>query len=291
MSTCAPPAAATSLVGMAALRIQREDLQPVLSAHHGNEALVAALEKAEAPERLLSLLGRYIQFNSAFGAGLANLAGEIAARPGLFQDPDEPLHIVADRAAEVASDFFYAAVDEFDDRATPWRDTHRTLAQATLKGLGTCFGYSDDQLNDVVRINAATRRAMDAVWEGYGIGARLDEPRLFSGMGFHTGSEILADQEFVLIDRHLRQRRADLVRSLEALRVPILGQQHNAYYWIRIHTGVEAEHFDAALKGVNNALRFYAGAQEPESVKRDILAGFSHFAAVQSAFMSALGEA
>jgi hypothetical protein len=276
---------------MPGLRIGRADLQPVLSAHRGNEALLSALEDASQPEQLLSVMGRYIQFNSAFGAGLANLAGEIAARQGLFQDPDEPLRVAADRAAEVAADFFYAAIDEFDDRATPWRDTHRTLAQATLKGLGTCFGYTAEQLNDVVRINQATRTAMDEVWNGYGIGARLDEQRLFSGMGFHTGSEILADQEFVLIDRHLRQRRGDLVRSLEALRVPILGQQHNAYYWIRIHTGVEAEHFDAALKGVNNALRFYAGTQVPETVKADILAGFSRFAAVQSAFMSALGEA
>src|SRR5438445_7064642 len=225
------------------LRIERADLQAVLSSHRGNEALVSALERAAEPARLLSVMGRYIQFNSAFGAGLANLAGEIAARQGLFQDPDEPLHVAADRAAEVAADFFYAAVDEFDDRATPWRDTHRTLAQATLKGLGRFFGYSDEQLNDVVRINEATRRAMERVWEGYGIGARLEEPRLFSGMGFHTGSEILADQEFVLIDRHLRERRPELVRSLESLRVPILGQEHNAYYWIRIHTGVEAEHF------------------------------------------------
>jgi hypothetical protein len=271
-------------------RIEREDLGPVLAAHRGNEALVSALDQADRPERLLSVFGRYIQFNSAFGAGLANLAGEVAARQELFRDPNEPLHVAADRAAEVASDFFYAAVDEFDDRATPWRDTHRTLAQATLKGLGTFFGYGDERLNDAVRINDATRRAMQQVWEGYGIGARLEEPRLFSAMGFHTGSEILADQEFVLIDRHLRERRPDLVRSLESLRVPILGQQHNAYYWIRIHTGVEAEHFDAALKGVNNALRFYAGAQAPEAVKGDILAGFSRFAEVQSGFMSALGE-
>src|SRR5213594_4498927 len=161
MSTCAAPGVATSLVGMPALRIQREDLQPVLSSHRGNEALGSTLEQASEPDRLLSVMGRYIQFNSAFGAGLANLAGEIAARQGLFQDPDEPLHIAADRAAEVASDFFYAAVDEFDDRATAWRDTHRTLAQATLKGLGTFFGYSDRQLNDVVRINDATRRAME----------------------------------------------------------------------------------------------------------------------------------
>src|SRR2546422_4804556 len=121
-------------------RIARADLDPVLAAHRGNQDLERAFVEAKAPEGLLSLLGRYIQFNSAFGAGLANLAGEIAARQALFQDPDEALHIAADRAAEVAADFFYAAVDEFDDRATPWRDTHRTLAQATLKGLGTCFG-------------------------------------------------------------------------------------------------------------------------------------------------------
>src|SRR5262249_12164472 len=169
---------------MPALRVERADLQPVLDSHRGNEALVAALERAREPERLLSVMGRYIQFNSAFGAGLANLAGEIAARPGLFQDPDEPLHIAADRTAEGASDFLYAAIDEFDDRATPWRDTHRTLAQATLKGLGTFCGYSVETLNDVVRINDATRQAMDQVWEGYGIGAKLEEPRLFSGMGF-----------------------------------------------------------------------------------------------------------
>ena len=110
-------------------------------------------------------------------------------------------------------------------------------------------------------------------------------------MGFHTGSEILADQEFVLIDRHLRERRPELVRALEAMRVPILGQQHNAYYWIRIHTGVEAEHFDAALKGANNALRFYAGSEPPASVKGHILGGFGGFAAVQSEFMAGLAEA
>src|SRR5438093_8523906 len=111
-------------------RIARTDLEPVLAAHHGNQDLERAFAEAKAPERLLSVLGRYIQFNSAFGAGLANLAGEIAARQGLFRDAQEPLRIVADRSAEVASDFFFAAIDEFDDRATPWRDTYRTLGQA-----------------------------------------------------------------------------------------------------------------------------------------------------------------
>jgi len=271
--------------------IARDELAPVLAGHRGNENLRAAFEGAASPERLLSILGRYIQFNSAFGPGLANLAGEIAARQGLFRDPDEPVRILQDRAADVASDFFYAAVDEFDDRATPWRDTHRTLAQACLKGMGAFFGYAPLQLNDVLRINPTTETSMKRVWEGYGVGAQLEEPRLFRCMGFHTGSEILADQEFVILDGVLRSRRPDMVAALEGARVPLAGEKHNAYYWVRIHTGVEAEHFDAALKGVNNALRFYAGEADPSAVKGWIMEGFGQFAGVQGDFMAALGEA
>jgi hypothetical protein len=270
--------------------ITRADLAPVLAAHHGTEALREAVEAAAAPPHFLSVVARYIQFNSAFGPGLANLAGEIAARQGLFRDAEEEVKLLADRAAEVAADFFYAAVDEFDDRATPWRDTHRTLAQATLKGMGAFFGYEPRQLDGVLSLNAATETAMQEVWEGYGVGAKLEEPRLFRAMGFHTGSEILADQEFVILDRSLRAQRADLVAALEGMKIAILGERHNAYYWIRIHTGVEAEHFDAALKGANNALRFYAGRAPVEDVKGWILEGFRHFADVQGAFMARLGE-
>ena len=276
---------------MSSLRIAREDLTPVLDSHHGNEALRSAFAGATAPPHLLSVLGRYVQFNSAFGPGLANLAGEIAARQGLFRDADEPVRILADRASEVAADFFYAAVDEFDDRATAWRDTHRTLAQATVKGMGRFFGYEPAQLNDVIRINRATEDAMPRVFEGYGLGAKLGEDRLFGGMGFHVGSEILADQEFTIIDAVLKARRPEMVAALEAMKVEVLSQKHNAYYWIRIHTGVEAEHFDAALKGVNNALRFYAGDVDQTQVKAWILEGFRAFADVQSDFMAGLAEA
>jgi hypothetical protein len=272
------------------LRISRDDLQPVLAVHRGTEALRGAVEGAATPPHLLSVVARYIQFNSAFGPGLANLAGEIAARQGLFRDRQEVVTILADRASEVAADFFYAAVDEFDDRATPWRDTHRTLAQATLKGMGAFFGYAPAQLSDVLRVNAATETAMARVWEGYGVGARLEEARLFRAMGFHTGSEILADQEFVVLDATLRARRPEMVAALEGMKVPILGQRHNAYYWIRIHTGVEAEHFDAALKGVNNALAFYVGQEPVATVKGWILEGFRGFAGVQGDFMARLGE-
>jgi hypothetical protein len=253
--------------------------------------LRAAFQGAGEPAAFLCVLARYVQFNSAFGPGLSNLAGEIAARQGLFRDEAEPVRILADRAAEVGADFFYAAIDEFDDRATTWRDTHRTLAQATVKGAGAFFGYAPEQLNPVLRINPATEEAMRRVWHGYGIGERLPEPRLFSAMGFHVGSEILADREFLIIDQVLKERRPDLVAHLSATKVEILGQKHDAYYWVHIHTGVEAEHFDAALHGVNSALRFYAGAHDPAEVKGWILAGFASFARVQGEFMAALAEA
>ena len=110
-------------------------------------------------------------------------------------------------------------------------------------------------------------------------------------MGFHVGSEILADREFLIIDQVLKEKRPDLVAHLSATKVEILGQKHDAYYWIHIHTGVEAEHFDAALRGVNSALRFYAGGHDPAEVKGWILAGFAAFAEVQGGFMDALAEA
>ena len=271
-------------------QMTRDDLAPVLEAHPGNRALQAALESATTPPRMLSILGRYIQFNAAFGPGVANLAGEIAARPDLFRDAEEPVHVLADRAAEVGADFFYAGIDEFDDRATAWRDTHRTLAQATLKGVGQFYGFSPPQLNEHIRINAATTAAIPKVYEGYGLGMRLSEEHLFRSMGFHVGSEILADQEFVVIDKVLHARQPDLVFALENMKVPLLGERHDAYYWIRIHTGVEAEHFDAALKGVNKALRYYAGTQPQLAIKEQVLAGFRHFARVQGAFMADLGS-
>jgi hypothetical protein len=276
---------------MTAAAVTREDLDGVLRSHRGEAALQAAHDAAGPPERLLQVLGRYVQFNSAFGPGVANLAGEIGARQGLFQDPDEPVRVVADRAAHVASDFFYAAVDEFDDRATPWRDTHRTLAQATLKGLGAHLGYDADRLNRLLAVDDHARQAMDQVLAGYGVGAALGERELFRAMGFHTGSEILADREFTLIDAHLRRQHPAIVAALEPMTVDILGERHNAYYWIRIHTGVEVEHFDAALKGGNNALRFYAGETPSATLKGWALEGFAHFARVQSDFMEGLARA
>ena len=81
-----------------------------------------------------------------------------------------------------------------------------------------------------------------------GLGAVDHDQRLLPALG--------ADR------RDQSSARPELVQALEGMQVEILDARHNAYYWIRIHTGVEAEHFDAALSGVNRALGFYAGKHD-----------------------------
>jgi hypothetical protein len=191
---------------------------------------------------------------------------------------------------EVAADVFFAAVDEFDDRATEHRDTHRSLAQSTLKATGTFFGYEAAALAEVISLNPATEEVIAAMRQGYGVGRPLDETALFQALGFHMGSEVLADEEFHHLDDFLRGRYPELVAYLENTTVFINGEHHAAYFWVRIHTSVEADHFAYAVKGANKALRFYAGTRSVSEVKEDILKGIGQFAGVQARFMADIAK-
>src|SRR6185295_4655061 len=162
--------------------VARSDLEHVLASHSGN---------------------------SIFGSGVANLAGEIGARQNLFRDADEPAALIADRSVEVAAPFFFAAIDEFGGAGH--RSTHRTLAQATLKGAGCFLGYDGATLNRLAEPNLRTLTAMDKVRAGYAINQQVGEQELFRAIGFHIGSEVLADEEFNLLDGFLRAEYADLV--------------------------------------------------------------------------------
>src|SRR5688572_20616291 len=88
---------------------------------------------AADPRRLCRFLARYASWNAVFGSGVSALSAKIGRSRSLFLEPGFALPI-ADRSVLVASYFFDAARDEFDDRDTKHRDTHRCLAQATLWG-------------------------------------------------------------------------------------------------------------------------------------------------------------
>jgi hypothetical protein len=277
-------------VKLNALDINQADLNPILCRHGGTRLFANALSQVEDGLRLLWTLADYIQFNSVFGSGVANLAGQIASRQDLFRDAEEPFAMIADRSVEVAAHVFFAAIDEFGDREKRQRGHHRALAQATLKGVAAYFNLT----SDVLRRDAAGERHMqatiDEVREGYGLNRVLDEPGLFRAIGFHIGSEVLADQEFNTLDEFLRANYPDLVSHLRGNPMLIGESRNPAYAWIQIHTSVEANHFQAAVTSASLALRYYAGKQTPAAVKDQILEGFQHFAAAQARFMTGLVE-
>ncbi len=259
------------------------------------EARVASIVDAAAdePVALLRFLSHYASWNGYFGAGVATLAGKIARSRHLFVDPDEPVHTLADRSVFVASYFFDAARDEFDDGSTGHRDTHRCLAQAMVAGV-LAHVRADGRLVDPAETNralAAPEWLLDVearVARGYGAGAPDDAASIFTAMGYHLGSEVLADAEFSVIDHALSEKRPALVKHLKAYSHPIGGQTHNAWHWLRVHSGhggaVEEMHFEWAVEGVRRAFAYLGPDADAALHRQQVLDGFARFAADHAAF-------
>jgi hypothetical protein len=235
-------------------------------------------------ESTLQFLGFYADWNGWFGSGVASLAAKIGRARALFRDPSETIPSLADRSVLVASYFFDAARDEFDDRDTSHRDTHRCLAQAMLKGTVSFLSHDGAPALDAIVLlepplwlgGLAARVPI-----GYGHGAPDDLPSIFRAMGYHIGSEVLADREFSTLDEAMREVRPELVHFLRGNLVEIAGQTHNAYQWLAIHSGhgggVEAEHFAWATAGVQTAFSFVPQSLH-EALRRQVHLGFIDFA-------------
>ena len=254
------------------------------------DALTAALDASDRAQ-LVKFFARYISWNGFFGAGVATLAGKIARARRLFIDPEEQFVPAADRSVLVASYFFDAARDEFDDHESAERDPHRSLAQAFLKGMiAEVLPDADAARRNEITADPMWLTALNgAVATGYGAYRSDDLPTLFSAMGYHLGSEVLADQEFSIIDAILREKGKGLAERLESSTVRIGPENHNAYIWIRIHSGTggaaEADHFAWATKGVNLALG-YVPADVREDLARQAERGFLAFAHDQREFFA-----
>jgi hypothetical protein len=259
------------------------DLQAVHPFTTTEQLVRATVEQAadSGPVELLRFLSRFISWNAGFGAGVAGLASKIGRSRALFFDREEPLRALADRSMHVASFFFDAARDEYDDRATPHRDTHRTLAQAVLKGIIQRYSISHEAATEALRTPLWLVGLEDRTQVGYGHGTPDDLPSIFRAMGYHLGSEVLADQEFSLLDRTLRQRQPELVQHLLRTRVRVADQDHPAWYWVGIHSGhgggVEMDHFDWAVQGVREAFR-YTDPEDHDYLREQVLGGFADFA-------------
>jgi hypothetical protein len=253
--------------------VSKGDVISITKLHGGNKIFQKGLDNIGCSKpALMQMLAQYIQFNSVFGAGVANLAGEIARKQDIFSDPAEAVSMLADRSCDVAATIFFAAIDEFGRRKT-----HRSMAQDTLRETAQFFNIPSDKLKTLGMPLSETVIAMSAVVDGYCLDRSSTGEDLLFGIGFHIGSELLADQEFNILDNYLRRHHPLLVACL---------QKKKAYTWVSVHTTVEADHFDAALESANLALKFFTGDQQ--MAHTSILNGFKHFSGIQTRFMQSL---
>ncbi len=271
------------------MRIGASELKGLCDYEREAERVREVVAKAASePVSLVRFLSRYASWNGVFGSGVANLAGKIGRSRALFVEEGMAAPI-ADRSVLVASYVFDAARDEVDDRDTVHRDTHRCLAQAMIAGLASYLGEQAGR-GDLAERAALERLTADPPWLetlrsraaiGYGLGWPDDRASIFRAIGYHLGSEVLADQEFSTIDTELRSRSPQLVEFLSNRTIELAGEKHVAYQWIRIHSGhgggAEADHFEWAVRGVHLAFDFTPRAHHDELRER-VHEGYLDFA-------------
>lgn len=265
------------------------------------------------PDSALRFIYRYAEWNGYFGSGVATLAGKVGRSRGLFMDPEYRTWLpqVADRGVMVAAYIFNAARDEFDDSSTDHADDHRTLAQAMVLGAVRYFYPENDTFDHMLDTMGTSPRdtaiatvmntpiwltgLCDQVAHGYGNGTPDDLASIYRAMGYHMGSEVLAEHEFTEIDRYLRAAYPELVTYLSNESIQFAGDEaHNAYLWLSIHSdlggGVECDHFHDALRAIEHALK-YTHPDHHDDLIQQVYLGFDDFARDHAFFFANVNKA
>jgi hypothetical protein len=247
----------------------------------------AVATAAADPRSMFLFMQRYASWNGYAGPLVAELAGKIGQCREMFQDPTESLPIFADRATEVAALVFYATIDEHRDHA--FDVPHRSLAQATLKGIADFYQLDhDDQMRLSNRPSWLTSLIGDTA-TGY---AQLTSSveLVLESLGFHIASEMLADREYRLIDEVLRERSAELVGYLKGTPQKVGTKEVPAYAWIEIHGvgHVEEDHADKAFLALDKAASYVKKSED--EVRQLSLRGYQRFGDLQRAFFRQVGS-
>jgi len=111
---------------------------------------------------------------------------------------------------------------------------------------------------------------------------------LIRALGFHAASEMLADHEYRLIDKAVREnfrgRGFDAYLRETNSKVELEGRKYSSWYWVVVHgkfndSGVEAEHFELALEALVLAARY---RPEPDiQLRLWAMQGFAYFIELQ----------
>lgn len=241
------------------------------------------------PKAFYLFMQRYVYFNAIAGSLVARLASSIGLSREFFCEEATDVFDQSDRGMEIAARILAATIDEHADQHGKGLP-HRTLAQATLKSVGDYAQLSAEERNALGQVPTWLSELMVEFAEGYQ-GEPGDLEALIKGMGFHAASEVLADREYVGIDRIVRHENRNAgydayLRDGHG-RTEINGQQVGAWYWVAVHgshtqSGVEQEHFDEALSAINLAVQYLP--RNHERLSQWVFEGFSQFATIQQSF-------
>jgi hypothetical protein len=251
-----------------------------------NDAIIESTVEVAAtnPVKLYYFMQRYAYFNSFAGSLVARLASSIGLSYHLFRQPGISVLDQSDRGLEIAAKVFAATVDEHADPSAD-KVPHRTLAQATLKAVGEYAQLSDAQLNQAAQTPEWMNEIITIALDGYS-GKIGDLEALATSLGFHIGSELLADREYSIIDKVVRytNRGEGFDTWLKGKQVEVGGKSLSPWYWIVIHgkhnsTGVEAEHCQFAIDALNLLAQYRP--ESHETILKWASQGFLDFAQLQ----------
>lgn len=245
--------------------------------------LNSILEDIESKKQVIDFIHRYGIFNGDFAGGVANLAGAFHIRGDIFKEKSK-VDAINDKSSEIATEIYFAAEDEYFDRDFKTRVTHRQLAQELLKASLSYFKVSDKEFKKSFILNKKTKETIISVRKGYCLNKKNNEEDLFKGLGFHIGSELLADQEFNVIDNFLKKKYPKFVKFLKTKTTDFKGIE--AYRWISLHTIVELEHLDHAFTAAEKAIKYYKGKRDKKEIQQLVVQGFLKFSQTQRTFFN-----
>lgn len=234
-----------------------------------NEANIEATIElaAVSPVGLYYFMQRYAHFNGYAGSLVARLASSIGLSRDLFNQTGVAVTDRADRGMDIAAKVLAATIDEHADCGAQ-QITHRTLAQIAMQSIGEYAELSERELNQIAETPEWLNDVVRDFIAGYQ-GKVEDLEALATALGYHVGSELLADREYSLIDKVVRytHRGEGYDAYVQGKQVEVAGKRLSPWYWIVVHgkhnaAGVEADHFQLALDALNQMVEY-----RPESAE------------------------
>jgi hypothetical protein len=271
-------------------RFTTETFDDLFDRQMNNANIEATIKLAASdPVKLYYFMQRYAYFNSFAGSLVARLASSIGISYQLFRQEEVAVVEQSDRGLEIAAKVLAATIDEHAD-AGAQQVPHRTLAQVTLQAVGDYAQLSNLELNKIGEAPDWMETIITDLIAGYQ-GKIDDLEAIVTAIGFHIGSELLADREYSLIDKVVRytNRGHGFDAWLQGKQVEVGGKRLSPWYWIVVHgkhnaSGVEADHFELALDALNLLAQYRP--ESHEQIWQWASKGFLDFAELQQRLFS-----